>query len=379
MAYKQVLSGRYALRRPIAAGGQASVWIADDRRLGRTVAVKLISAEAASRPGVVDRFKREAIAAAGLVHPHIAQVFDSGKDDDSYYIVMELLEGGSLRDLLSIRPLSQLEAAIVGRAVALALAHAHSKGVLHRDVKPSNVLFTQTGFPKLADFGIALITDTESPDLTSQGQLLGTLSYMAPEQVAGQKASEATDIYALGLVLYESLSGRNPRAGASLAESTARASTPLAPIATEVEGVHPDIAHIVDACVSLEPSRRPASAYEIAEALLPFCMGKTELDLSSFEAAGKEAPTETEFEGAPPAQPASPLPPAPAALRPSAASEDDVRRGLPLRAPALRAAGRLVAALALAVLAAGIGFTLGTALAASIARLLPSGIPLPGV
>ncbi|MER3396050.1 MAG: hypothetical protein C4318_01100 [Acidimicrobiia bacterium] len=293
MASKRELSGRYVLRRLLASGGQASVWEARDIRLGRQVAVKLLSPEMAARPGVVERFRREALAAASLLHPNIAQVYDSGREDGSYFIVMELLEGGSLAQLLAIRPLDQTEAAVVGTAVARALAYAHSKGILHRDVKPSNVIFTHTGFPKLADFGIARSLDTLSSELTSDGAVVGTLSYMAPEQILGGSISEATDIYSLGLVLYEALSGRNPRKEASLARAAARASMSLPSLAQIVDGLDPEIVGLVDSCLAVDPASRPQRADAVAEVLSGFTFGKTELDLTLFSGPEDEAATVT--------------------------------------------------------------------------------------
>ncbi len=279
MGSRRTLSGRYVLDRPIASGGQAAVWAARDLRLGRDVAVKLIPAELASRPGVLDRFRREAVAAAGLVHPNVAQVYDSGRDSDTYYIVMELLEGGSLESLLRTRLLGPRDAAVVGRAVALALDYAHSKGILHRDVKPSNVLFTQTGFPKLADFGIARPLGSPADEVTGTGQLVGTLSYMAPEQLEGAPASQASDLYSLGLVMYRAMAGLNPRATADPSRLSGRDNRSIPPVAERVPDLDPTFAALVDACLETDPDLRPASAREVAEALVPFCEGRTEVVL----------------------------------------------------------------------------------------------------
>lgn len=384
MAYKQILSGRYLLRRCIASGGQASVWSADDRKLGRSVAVKVISEDAASRPGVIERFRREAVAAAGLVHPNIAQVYDSGRDDGVYYIVMELLEGGSLRDIERIRTLDQTEASVVGHAIAVALAYAHSKGIVHRDVKPSNVLFTQSGFPKLADFGIARSLESGTVELTSHGEMLGTLSYMAPEQIRGDRIGKAADIYCLGLVLFEALSGENPRSGSGLAELTAKAASPLPSISERLPSLDPEIARLIDQCLSPDPSSRPATASQIAQVLSPHRHGMTELDLSAFAGPAEGLPTVV------PASPAVPVgPPAlpsvpPSCPQPSTSSatpdvpqtaEGELSTRMALRAESLRSMLRLALALGLSALFAWAGFRLGGSLSASLVRLLPSGIP----
>jgi serine/threonine protein kinase len=392
VVYKQILSGRYVLRRPIASGGQASVWSADDRRLGRAVAVKVVSPDVAARKGVIDRFRREALAAAALVHPNIAQVYDSGRDNGTYYIVMELLEGGSLRDLESKRPLDQTEAAIVGRAVARALSYAHTKGILHRDVKPSNVLFTQTGFPKLADFGIARSLESEDGELTSDGELVGTLSYMAPEQLSGQKATEASDIYCLGLILYEVLTGENPRAGRNLAELHRLASSTLPPISTKLAALDPEVARLIDACVSINQSSRPTSAAEIAEILSPYCLGRTELDLSTFGTRDGDStvvapasppslsrtPTPQARRTPSTAESGQPMAPPPqAAERPPGVPSTDIRPlASVLRAGLARSVLRVVVGLAVSTACALAGFYLGNSASAALVQLLPSGIPL---
>lgn len=364
------------------------MWAADDRRLGRSVAVKLVSPEAASRPGVVERFRREALAAGGLVHPNITQVFDSGRDERTYFIVMELLEGGSLRDLLSVRTLDQTEASLVGRAVALALSYAHSKGILHRDVKPSNVLFTQTGFPKLSDFGIARSLDPGYAEPTAAGEIVGTLSYMAPEQISGDAVTEATDIYSLGLLLFEAVAGENPRSGGGPAELTARASKPLPPIQTKVLNLDSEIALLIDKCLSVDPSSRPTAASEVAGILSSHCRGRTELDLAAFGRPGEATTTVT------PALPPSKAWSGPSSLPTRSPAPDLVAaapvvatQAPPETAPAGAAIGRpltgvvagsllrLAVGIAVSAAFAWIGYRLGGDLSAFLSRLLLTTIP----
>ena len=451
---KGFLGSRYLLRKRIAVGGQASVWTAWDSRLGRLVAVKILiptnpARRASDDARVLERFRREAIATAGLVHPNIAQVYDSGREGSAYYIVMEYLEGGSLRDLLSMRTLTAAEAAVVGSAVAKALEYAHSKGVLHRDIKPSNILFTSSGFPKLSDFGIAralspsrwigtasanrtgliepgsaehapkiigvphkvattddraatsarrssggdgisrktapasseddgsrsepamslsesgrlssgasgfpserhtlppgnsvnsttnevgreskgadtgtsltkadlqgapsysgasaAVTNPDTEDsiplehlfsgspLTAAKSLVGTPAYMSPEQIQGLPLDERSDIYSLGLVLLESLTGHNPQANAASPNELLRRAQDLPEVATgllkEVEGLSPRFSALVASCLEPDPALRPAEAGEVARIISEFSGPRTEIDLARFSVSRSDLPS----------------------------------------------------------------------------------------
>ena len=200
----EVVCGRYRLERRLGVGPMSEVWAAHDLELDRAVAVKLLGV--ATDPL---RFEREAQTVAGLSHPNITRVFDFGRSDERPFIVFELLPGGSLEDRLETgRPHPDAETARIADDVAAALAHAHAHGVLHRDVKPANILFDEEGNAKLADFGIARHGD--APTLTEAGTMLGTAAYISPEQARAEPVTPATDVYSFGVVLYRLLTGRLP-------------------------------------------------------------------------------------------------------------------------------------------------------------------------
>ena len=227
IAAEHIIAGRYRLRHPIAKGGMAEVWEAGDDVLGRSVAVKVLLPELAADPTFVERFRREAIAAARLAHPNVVATFDTGVDGDLAFIVMELVDGRSLSDVLVERgPLPAHEATTIAAQVAAALHYAHEAGIVHRDVKPANILMCPDGRVKVADFGIAKAaldgafsgSATESAhdwDLTGTGMVVGTAKYLSPEQFEGKPVDRRSDVYALGVVLYEMLCGRPPFSGGS--------------------------------------------------------------------------------------------------------------------------------------------------------------------
>ena len=205
--------GRYRLVRRIGVGGMGEVWEADDTVLGRRVALKVLVQELADDARATSRFVREARATAKLTHPNVTRVYDFGRDGGLPYLVMELLEGETLADRLAGGPLPPAEAARICAAVADALDAAHRRGIIHRDIKPGNVLLTPAGEVKVMDFGIAAAAD-ETHSTTGSG-LYGTAAYVSPERAAGQAATPAADIYSLGAVLYELLTGRPPFLGDS--------------------------------------------------------------------------------------------------------------------------------------------------------------------
>ncbi|MCU1354006.1 MAG: putative Serine/threonine protein kinase PrkC regulator of stationary phase [Acidimicrobiales bacterium] len=205
----QLLAGRYRLTQRIASGGMAQVWEATDEVLTRGVAVKILHSHLAADESFVQRFRAEAVAAARLAHPSIVSIYDTFHDQGVEAIVMELVLGSTLRTRLDAQgPLAIDEVLAIGAQIADALAEAHHRGLVHRDVKPANILLSVDGRVLIADFGIAKAAETA--DLTSDGSMVGTAKYVAPEQVEGKPVDGRTDVYALGVVLYESLCGRAP-------------------------------------------------------------------------------------------------------------------------------------------------------------------------
>ena len=211
----RVFSGRYELTHLIARGGMAQVYRARDRLLDRPVALKVLFPELSVDRAFVERFRREAQAAANLSHPNIVPVFDWGEDGGTYYIVMEYIDGQPLSQALrSGGPMPAQRVAMIGARVADALAYAHRHGVVHRDVKPGNVLITNDEQVKVTDFGIARAVNTEE-SLTQTGAVMGTATYFSPEQAEGGGVDPRSDIYSLGVVMYEMVAGRPPFLGES--------------------------------------------------------------------------------------------------------------------------------------------------------------------
>jgi serine/threonine protein kinase len=268
-AGQMLISGRYRLESRLGVGGMSTVHLAFDRRLERRVAVKLLAEHLADDPSFVSRFRREALAAARLVHPNIVQVFDFGYDDEAHqhFIVMEHIDGPSVAQLL--RELGQLdidEAVDVLVQACRGLEYAHRNGVVHRDVKPGNLLSTQEGTIKLADFGIAKATEQSS--ITQVGSVLGTAAYLAPEQARGDEAGTAADLYSLGVVAYQLLSGRLPYEATSLSELALKQQRERPPRLDELASdVPPGLASAVELALAIHPEQRPRDALELASAL----------------------------------------------------------------------------------------------------------------
>ena len=262
----RVLDGRYRLVRALARGGMATVWVGEDTLLTRRVAVKTLHPELTFDEALRTRFRNEAIAAARLSHPGIVATYDTGDDQGVGYIVMEFVDGPNLRRVLDAKgPLPVRETVRIGREMAAALDAAHRQGIVHRDVKPANVL-VPPGLPvKVTDFGIAKAGGTE---LTRTGTVVGTARYLAPEQLRGDPVDARTDLYALGLVLYEMLVGELPFHGdTEMAIAVARLSTPPAPVRQARPDVPSGLARLVMACLAVEPDERPRSAQAVADAL----------------------------------------------------------------------------------------------------------------
>ena len=255
--------GRYRLVRRIGGGGMGEVWEADDTVLGRRVALKVLVQELADDPRATRRFVREARATAKLTHPNVTRIYDFGRDGGLPYLVMELLEGDTLADRLAGGPLPPAEAARIGAAVADALEAAHSRGIIHRDIKPSNVLVTPAGEVKVMDFGIAAAAD-ETHSTTGSG-LYGTAAYISPERAAGHPATPAADIYSLGAVLYELLTGRPPFLGDSpvLVVRAHRHERPR-PVRELASWVPARLADACEAALAKDPAQRPSSAAALA-------------------------------------------------------------------------------------------------------------------
>ena len=268
MSAPVVSGGRYRLEEPLGHGGMATVYLARDEELDRPVAVKLLAGSLAGDIALRERFLREARLAARLSHPNVVGVYDAGETDDGRpYIVMEHVDGTTLADLLRERSrLSSPEAVDLAVQACRGLAHAHAAGLVHRDVKPQNLLLRRDGTLKIADFGIARAT--EATALTQAGTVLGTAAYLSPEQAAGEAVTTSADVYALGAVLYELLTGRPPYRPASLAElgelQTAGSVAPVSELAPEVP---PHVEDAVMRSLARNPAYRPASAEALAREL----------------------------------------------------------------------------------------------------------------
>lgn len=253
-----VLSDRYRLRHLVGAGGMGSVWEAEDLVLHRRVAVKLLQSVHLGDPVAAARFEREAQTAARLSHPHLAVVYDYGEASDGMFLVMELLDGETLAQRLRDGALAPAEAATIVAAAAEALAAAHALGVVHRDVKPANLMLTPNGV-KVLDFGIAAF-EVDAP-LTATGSIIGTAPYLAPERVQGQMATPASDVYALGAVLFEALTGAPAFRGETPAEVALAHVHQAAPEVTAADpDVPPQLAEACRTALAKDPRDRPSAA-----------------------------------------------------------------------------------------------------------------------
>jgi serine/threonine protein kinase len=268
----ETIGDRYRLGERLGHGGMGEVFAARDLRLDREVALKLLRADLAEQDGMRERVVAEARLAARLSHPHVVGVLDTGEQDGRPFVVMERLSGRTLRDELSAGPMPAERVRDVGLHVLRALAAAHELGIVHRDVKPGNVLDAGVGTWKVADFGIAKWVHADET-LTGTGELLGSPSYLAPERIEGQQAGPASDLYAVGVLLYEALCGRKPFEGDDpFALATAIRDGEFEPPATVLPDADPEIVAVIERAMRLDPAER----YESAEAMAAALLGEAE-------------------------------------------------------------------------------------------------------
>jgi serine/threonine protein kinase len=249
-----LLAGRYQLGPLLGVGGMGEVRAGRDLRLGRDVAVKVLRADLAARPEVRRRFEGEGRAAARLCHYHVVTVYDVGEQDGLPYLVMERVAGPSLAEEMLRGPMNPARVRRLGTDVLAALQAAHAVGIVHRDIKPGNVLLTTYGAAKVTDFGIAKAIDegtTSGVDLTEAGQVIGTVAYMAPECLAGEPAAAASDLYSVGVILHEALTGRRPYPGAGPA----------------LGDTDPALAAAIERALAARPQDRHPGAADMAAAL----------------------------------------------------------------------------------------------------------------
>jgi serine/threonine-protein kinase len=298
------IAGRYRLDRRLGAGGMSTVYQGLDQVLERQVAVKLLAEHLAEDDGFVARFRREALAAARLVHPNIVQVYDSGHDAEMHrhYIVMEYVEGETLAQVLRARPVLPVGEAIeIVSQACEGLEYAHRHSVIHRDVKPGNLLINPDGLVKLADFGIAKAA--EDSRITQIGSVLGTAAYLSPERAKGQEATVSSDVYSIGVVLYQALAGRVPYETGSLTELALRQQEgepePLAMLNPEVG---PELSRAVGRTLTADPAERYQSAHDLRIAIGEALRGRDSAATIALEQAAaerREATAVTQLASAP--------------------------------------------------------------------------------
>lgn len=350
------LGGRYRLHRRIAVGGMGEVWQAHDESLARDVAVKVLRDEYAGDEGFLERFRTEARNCAQLSHPNIAQLFDYGEQEGSAFLVMELILGEPLSDLLDREPVLPTRRLLpILSETARALHAAHVAGVVHRDVKPGNILLARSGRVKITDFGIS--TATGRIPMTDSGMVMGTAQYLSPEQAIGKAATAQSDIYALGIVAYEALVGHRPFTGPTAVDiAVAHVNTPVPPLPPDI---NPDLAKLVMRMLAKEPEERPRSAASLARMLdeiaartpghgIPMQLGRHARPVDVVDAVSAADP----YVATPPRPVVATTPPRPAPAQPEPAAPPPApaptpapaaaaaRASVPVAAPA-PAAGRL--------------------------------------
>lgn len=274
-APSNVFANRYEIVREVARGGMADVYLARDTKLDRPVALKVLSAELSRDPAFVERFRLEAQAAANLNHPNIVSIYDWGQEHGTSFIVMEYVDGRTLRDIIrSEGAIAPAQVADLGAETAAALAFAHKNGVVHRDVKPGNVLITPAGQVKVTDFGIAR-ADGAGGGLTRTGAVMGTAIYFSPEQAQGQPCDGRSDVYSLGVVLYEMATGVAPFSGDSpVAVAYKQVREAPTPPSQRAPGIPPELERIILTCLAKDPLERYQSADDLRADLLRFRRGQ---------------------------------------------------------------------------------------------------------
>jgi serine/threonine-protein kinase len=255
-----IFAGRYRLERKLGGGGMADVWLAEDQELGRKVAIKMLHDRYANDTQFVERFRREATHAAGLSHPNVVSIFDRGEAGGSYYIVMEYVEGRTLKELIVTRGPCPVPVAIsYVRQVLAALRYAHRNGIVHRDIKPHNVLVDHEGRVKVADFGIAR---AGSSQMTEAGSIIGTAQYLSPEQARGAPVDESSDLYSTGILLFELLTGKVPFTGETPVEIAMKHLSQVPPAPSSIRS---EIPHDLDLVVLRALAKEPADRYRSAK------------------------------------------------------------------------------------------------------------------
>jgi eukaryotic-like serine/threonine-protein kinase len=308
VAENTVVDGRYRIIRRLGAGGMAEVWCATDTQLDRKVALKVLQPRFAQDQEFVERFRREASSAAGLQHPNVVNVFDRGEYDGTYYIAMEYVEGASLRDLIN-RGMSVDAAVGVTRQILAAARFAHSNGVIHRDLKPGNVLVDRNGRATVTDFGIAKAGVSE---ITQTGSVMGTAQYLSPEQAQGLEVTGASDLYSVGVILYEALTGRVPFEADS---AVAVALKQVSEVPRPPSELNPNVSRALDAVVlkalAKDPANRFASADEFEAALdaAEANPAAAPFETAVFGMPSLAPPQKAEAEAAPPAEKPPGMPP----------------------------------------------------------------------
>jgi beta-lactam-binding protein with PASTA domain/tRNA A-37 threonylcarbamoyl transferase component Bud32 len=263
----ELFDRRYRLERRIGSGGMADVYLAADETLNRQVAIKILAERYTQDAGFIERFRREATAAAGLNHPNIVSIYDRGEAEGNYYIAMEYIEGPTLKDEINARgPLPEAEAVGYARQALQALEFAHRRGVIHRDIKPHNMMLTPDGLLKVTDFGIARATN--QAEMTEVGSIVGTAQYLSPEQARGQAVGPQSDLYSMGTVLYEMLAGEVPFSGGSAVEIAMRqVNDQPTPPSQRNRLISPAMEQVVMRALAKDPGLRFRSAREMSDEL----------------------------------------------------------------------------------------------------------------